>query len=177
MNRLLLALLTLVTLSSCSKKLTSFTEQLYDNQRWSDSDLKNIQFYLSDDIVLRRDAGTSRSALSRGKIIIENGRRIEQVVFKKNTPGVFVRMAGRDKFAMSFENGNDKYLIFGPSKKQNGRFVLLAKDWKRDFGKVTYGGEVWETGSVSAYAYLQVDIDRATSVKYQTKKVKGRRVK
>lgn len=173
---LFLALLIIISLSSCSKSLTSFTEKLYDEQNWSDAELKRIQFYLSDDIVLRRDAGTSQSRLNDGQIQIIDGRRVEQVVFKKGTPGVFVFSPSKDKFAISFEDDNDKYLMFGPSKKWSGRFVLLAKEWKRNRGKVRYNDKIWNTSSESAYTALLVDLKKASKTKYKSTSVKGRKI-
>ena len=36
--------LSLVVFSSCSPRLTPFTQDLYDENGWSDDDLKKIQF-------------------------------------------------------------------------------------------------------------------------------------
>ncbi len=179
MQKLIYLLLSIMVLglSSCSTKLTSFTERLYDQHRWSEQQLKQIQFYLSDDIVLRRDAGTSRSKLDNGQILVVDGRKIEQVVFKKGTPGVFVFSPSRDKFAISFESSNDKYLMFGPSDKWSGKFVLLAKEWKRNRGKISYDDKTWNTSSESAYATLLVDLKKANNTKYKKKTVSGRKVR
>jgi len=174
---LLAAIFIVIGLSSCSKSLTSFTDKLYKEQRWSDSQLEKIQFYLSDDIVLRRDAGSSQSKLDGGQIQIIDGRRVEQVIFKKGTPGVFVFSPSRDKFAISFEDNSDKYLMFGPSEKWSGRYVLLAKEWKRNRGKISYDGKVWNTSSESAYTALLVDLKKANNTKYKSKSVKGRKIR
>jgi len=174
---ILIALFIIISLSSCSKSLTSFTDQLYKQQRWSDTELKRIQFYLSDDIVLRRDAGTTKSRLDEGQIQIIDGRRVEQVVFRKGTPGVFVFSPSKDKFAISFEDNSDKYLMFGPSDKWSGRYVLLAKEWKKNRGKISYDGKVWNTSSESAYTALQVDLKKASNTQYKSKSVKGRKIR
>jgi len=63
-----LSLLALVVLgmSSCSKDLSPFTKSLYQQNRWSESELSQIQFYLSDDIVIRRQLRDASSAIIRG---------------------------------------------------------------------------------------------------------------
>ncbi|MFT5383814.1 MAG: hypothetical protein ACI81W_001214, partial [Saprospiraceae bacterium] len=43
-----IAILTLL-ISSCSPKLTPFTEDLQQENGWSESELKQIQFYVSKD--------------------------------------------------------------------------------------------------------------------------------
>lgn len=179
MNRIIILALALVSigLSSCSPTLSSFTDRLYQDNDWSEQDLKRIQFYLSDDIVLRRDAGSSKSKLENGKIEIVDGRRVEQVIFKKGTPGVFVFSPSKDKFAISFESSNDRYLMFGPSDKWSGRYVLLAKEWKKNRGMITYDDKVWSTSSESAYATLMVDLKKANNTKYKRTTVTGRKVR
>lgn len=174
---LILASTLIVILSSCSSKLTPYTERLNENYRWTDSQLKNIQFYLSEDIVLWRDLGSSKTRVSNGQIKIIDGRKVEQIVFKKGTPGVFVFSPSGDKFAISFEDSNDKFLMFGPSKKMSGRFVLLAKEWNGGTGKVTYDDQVWRTSSESAYASLLVDLKKANNTSVKKKTVSGRKVR
>ena len=66
--------------------------------------------------------------------------------------------------------------MFGPNQKAKGRYVLLAKDWGKNSGDITYGGTVYETSSASAYAALMVDIKRARKTKYRTKTAEGNRV-
>lgn len=169
------AVMCMITFSSCSKKLSYFTDNLYEDYSWSEEDLKQIQFYLSSDIVLFREATSDDVRISEGKIKIRDGRKVEEIVFKKGTPGLLIFSPKQNRFAVSFED-NDKYLMFGPNEKAGGRFVLLAKDWKKRTGQVTYGGETFYTSSASAFASLLVDLDSVGRTKYQVKKVKGRTI-
>ena len=173
----LFALIALVSFSSCSKNLSYFTHDLSDEFRWSEDDLKKIQFYLSEDIVLRRALGGDHSTISNGKIKLVNGREVEEIVFKKGTPGVCLFSPKSDRVAVSFdEEGIDNYLMFGPNKRANGKYVLLAKEWKKNNGKVSYNKQTYETTSRSAYAALMVDLDTARKVSYKKKTAEGRKV-
>jgi len=163
-------------LSSCSPKLSPFTQRMYDEFSWTESDLKQIQFYLSEDVVLIRDKGADDSRINDGKIRVEDNRQVERVVFKKGTPGVLLDSPRENRFAISFDD-SDNYLIFGPSKKNGGRYTLRAKDWSRSHGRISYNGTTYRTSSSSAYAALMVDIKKARSTDYRSKKVKGRRVR
>ena len=170
------SLLCAFILSSCSNNLRPFTDDVYYEFGDSKSKLSKIQFYLSSDIVLFRDYGGTRSSIKNGKIKIVDGRKIEEVVFKKGTPGVFVFSPKRDRIAVSFEASDDKYLMFGPNQKVGGRFVLLAKEWNNRRGKVTYGDEVWNTTSSSAYANLMVDLEKARNTRVSKTTVRGRKI-
>jgi hypothetical protein len=162
--------------ASCSPTLHPFTDDVYEEFGQSKEKLAKIQFYLSNDIVLYRDYGNKQSEVVDGKIKIVDGRKIEEIIFKKGTPGVFVFTPKKDRIAISFEEGDGKFLMFGPNSKVGGRFVLLAKEWKNRRGKVSYANKIWLTNDASAYANLMVDLDKARSTRVSKKTVKGRRI-
>ncbi len=174
-----MAILTIL-LSSCSPKLTPFTERLQQENDWSESELKKIQFYVSGDIVLRRQATKGVSKIEHGEIKIIDGKRVEEIVIKKGTPGVFLFQPKEGRFAISFESREDKdpYLIFGPSKKARGRYTLRAKDWGNNNrgGKVSYGGRAFYTPTESAYAILMVDLKRVKDTKVKSRTAGGRKI-
>ena len=79
---------------------------------------------------------------------------------------------------ISFENGGDKrYLMFGPNPKMNNRFVILASEWKKRSGIVSYDGIKYRISSEDAVAGLLVDLKRINKVKIASRQVKGRSVK
>jgi len=163
-------------LSACSPKLSPFTDNVYEEFDHSDRTLSQVQFYLSSDIILYRDFGGSESRVENGVIKFVDGRKIEEVIFKKGTPGVYLFSPKNERVAIAFEEGTDNYLMFGANDKAGGRFVLLAKEWRKRRGKVSYAGEVWNTTDESAYANLLVDLDRARKTSVSKKTVGGRRV-
>ncbi len=162
--------------TSCSNKLKYFTQDLYEDFGWTERDLRAIQFYVSEDIVLYKKLSAEEARISKGKIRIVDGSQVEEVIIEQGTPGVFVRSPKQERFAISFEDDASKFLMFGPSDKHNGRFVLLGKEWNKRSGKITYGNEVYETSSSSAYAALMVDINKAYKTKYKSRRAGGKRV-
>lgn len=172
-----LAALAVLALSACSPALTPFTESLYKKNQWQESELKRIQFYLSEDVVLRREISGSKSEIISGEIKMVDGRQVEEVAIPRLTPGVLLFMPKDDRFAISFEEGGrERYLIFGPSPKMDGRFVLLASEWGRRSGVVTYEGKKWRVGSQGAFASLLVDLKKANRVSVDSRRATGRRV-
>ncbi|HJW28233.1 MAG TPA: hypothetical protein VJ508_03180 [Saprospiraceae bacterium] len=170
--------LLLLGLVSCSPQYSYFTQNLYENQKWTQEDIRRIQFYVSRDIVLTRSLTDGDSKIAEGKIRIRNGRKVEQVVIKTGTPGVLVLMPKEDRFAISFEpDDNDAYLMFGPNPKLDNRYALLAQTWEQQNGKVHYKGNVYDVDSSSAYASLMVDLQRIGSNEYQTHRAQGRTIK
>jgi len=174
-NLILFVVILGVTLPSCSKRLSYFTQDLYEEHNWSIDDLQGVQFYLSEDIVLYRQLESESSAIQDGKIKLRDGRKVEEVIFEKGTPGILSFSPKANRFAVNFDN-DDRYLMFGPSSKAGGRFVLLAKDWDKRTGKVTYGGTTYNTSSSSAFASLLVDLDKFGRTSYRVEKAEGRKL-
>ncbi|HMG15698.1 MAG TPA: hypothetical protein VK590_09635 [Saprospiraceae bacterium] len=174
--KLLSISLIILVMASCTPTLTPFTNRLYEKYNWKDDELKRIQFYLSSDIVLRRDFDkASGTEFDKGSIKIVDGKKIEQVVIPHGTPGVFMFKPNEKKFAISFESGNDqKYLMFGPNPKRGGEFVLLASDWEGKNGIVTYDGKEYVTDASAAWANLLVDLKKSRNLIVENRTVKGR---
>ena len=171
----ILSTIIILSLSSCSKRLSYFTEDLYKEHNWSVEELKQVQFYLSEDIVLYRELQSESAAIDDGKIKLSNGRKVDEIVFKKGTPGVLSFSPKENRFAINFDD-DDRFLMFGPNQKAGGRFVLLAKDWNRSAGTITYGGESYRTSNASAFASLLVDLDNVGRTSYNSEKADGRKI-
>ena len=184
MKKFLFGLVWLSILGSCSPQLAPFSSTLIRDYQFDDEALSRIQFYLSDDIVLHRQLRQGESTIDQGRISVRDGRRVEEIIFQEGTPGVFVFSPGDDKMAISFERGDDRYLIFGPTSRSRGNrnghegvYRLLAKEWKRDYGIITYDGKEYYTPNRSAYVTLLVDIDERVHVNRRIKEVDGRTVR
>src|SRR4030095_14374833 len=163
--------------TACSPQYTYFTKSLYEQEKWSEEDIMRIQFFISEDIVLSRYLSEGETSISEGKIIIVEGRKVQQVVIEAFTPGVLVFMPETDRFAISFEEGdNDAYLMFGPNLKYEERFALLAQDWAEESGTVHYKGQPYEVDVNSAFAALMVDLKHGED-QYETRNVQGRTIK
>lgn len=173
----LAAMLVLISLSACSPTLTSFTQRLYDQYDWTESELKRIQFYVSDPIILRRQLTGGTSEIISGEIKIVDGREVEEVIIRRNTPGVLLFMPKDDRFAISFEaEGDDRYLVFGPNPKAGNRYALLASEWNRRMGTVTYEGRKFDVDAGSAFASLMVDLKKIRKISVSSRTARGRKV-
>lgn len=167
----------MLAFNSCSPSLTPFTQKLYEDYRWTEDDLKRIQFYLSEDIVLRRKFTDGESRIQDGKIKTIQGEKVEELIFPRGTPCVYLFSPKTQRFAISFEASEPpKYLMFGPNPKYSNRFMLLGKEWDRHSGTITYNGVNWYTTTASAVSCLLVDLQKANVLEHQTKVVKGQRV-
>ncbi len=176
MKRILFFGLIVLFLSSCGTNLKPLTQRMYEEYGWSERDLQSVQFYVSRDIVLEKKAMDNVTSIKEGKIKVTEDRVIEKVVIKRGTPGSLLFMPKQNRLAISFDNDDNKYLIFGASEKNNGKFMLFAKDWDRNRGIMTYDGQTYYTTSSSAMAYLLVDIREAAKMKVSNNVAPGRKI-
>ena len=172
----LLFLGSILLFTACGPNLKPFTKGLYEERQWSDEDLRRVQFYLSQDIVMRRQLSGSTFEVISGEIKIVDGRKVEEIVIRKGTPGVFVFRPKTNRLAISFEDSDKRFLVFGPNPKASGRFVLLASDWGRYQGKVTYENQKYTVNSSSAYSSLMVDLKKIRKTSVSSRTARGRKV-
>ena len=175
----LLPLLALFTLlfSGCGPRLSPLTQRMIEDQNWQDRELKRIQFYLSEDLILTREFRSGNTEIRNGQVKMLDGRQVEQMVFKRKTPGVFVFSPKTQRMAVSFDSDDENYLVFGPNPKAGNRYTLLASDWNRRAGKVTYAGKTWRVNANDAFASLMIPLKRLRDNEVRGKVARGRKLK
>jgi hypothetical protein len=87
-----LAALLALALSACAKP--AFTRAVRDRYALADSDVRRIQFYTSEEIVLQREITEQTKSISSNELVVRDGVRIEEIVIPARTPGVALRVEG-----------------------------------------------------------------------------------
>lgn len=178
MYKTIFSIVALLILGSCSPRLTPFTSGLMQDLQWTTEDLRRIQYYLAEDVILERTVRENKSEIVVGEIIMKDGKKTDRLVFRQGTPGVLVREINRDKLAIGFDKNNpDRFLVFTPHPKRNGVFVLSAQNWQDGRGQVTYGGNTYFTVPGSGLASLSVKIKGTRSNNTTTRDIEGRTVR
>ena len=167
----------LALLTSCGPKLSPLTQRVIEDQGWGSEEFERIQFYLSDDLILTRELRAGQTQIRNGEVKIVNGREVEQVVFPSRTPGVFVFSPKTQRMAVSFERSDDNFLVFGPNPKAGNRYTLLASNWDRNSGSVTYAGKTWRVSAADAYASLMIPLKRLRDSDVRGNVAGGRKLK
>lgn len=94
----------LPVLTGCGSSLIPFTHELRTTHGLSNDDVKNLQFYTSHAITLRRELESGSRRVAGGRMLVVLGKTVEEVVVPSGTPGVAVEV-GRESIAVSFEPG------------------------------------------------------------------------
>lgn len=160
MKKLIFLLVPIFILSSC-KTFVPFTNKLKTDNSWNESDIKKIQFYLSNTITLHRQLGNSETKIESGVIKTVDGKKVEEIIIKKGTPGIVTNFADKKRMAVSFEIDDSHYLTFGSYENRDGRYYLMLKDYQKDkWSKVTYVQKEFYISPASLQAFLQVDMKK-----------------
>lgn len=154
----------------CASSRVPFTPQLAE--QFSEEDFKGIQFYVSSKIILHRDiTSAGQSVTPRGKIVLENGKQIEEVLIKRGSPGVELSQEKGRSITVSFEppiENVESFLRFDASKP-DGPYYLMMTDLK-------YGTESFQVLEGLQKAYIEVDADRLENIDSHRRTAPGRTV-
>jgi hypothetical protein len=162
------------TMIACSPKVI-YTTNVQQKYKLTESDLKKIQFYTSDDIVLYTKETASKTETDKGELVVKSNSEEERILIKKGTPCIVEKIIGTDKLSISFEVGEGKFLVFGTAEA-NGPYKLLAENWANGRGKLTYDNKIYYASSYSGNAYLLFKLTKTQKNLSKQKVAEGRKV-
>ena len=162
-------------LNACAP-MVPFTQGIREKYNLNEQELKSIQFYTSHDIVLRRgDAGTNK-VTKEGELVVLQEKKVEEIFIKAGTPCVIQQLVDGNKVTVSFEEGTDKYLVFGSLSQRNGYYNLLALEWDQGRGKINYGGHTYYVPRGSENIFLLFKMKSLGKFEKDQKVLKGKKL-
>jgi hypothetical protein len=183
---LIILILPLAFLNSCEtpNQLTDgnlfvpFTKDLLQRITSSNLDIKKVQFFIDQRLILRRTLGNQKSNIKGGQILFENGLYIHEVIIPKYTPGICEGIDG-DRISISFELQNND-IKFGPHGDNQESFTLSARNWNNGTGELTYDNATYTVKCAAcpnvAITTLLVKKSEASKIQKTQRIVRGRRV-
>ena len=180
----LLLLLAVALLSSCSLNRMYLTVATKQDIEKAGVDIKQVQFYNSEEIVLARQLSKGELKVAEGKVRIENGKSIEEIITPANTPGI-CELNDEKTLKVSFDTGDGKSIPFlverkGDMATSGSYFKIGAKKWERtargqQIGKVDYQGQIYNLVR-GANSRLMIDKSILNKVDRNTHVAKGRKL-
>lgn len=114
--------------------------------------MAQVQFYNSEEIVLARQIGKEEVKVAQGKVRIENGKQIEEIIIPPNTPGI-CELKDEKTLKISFDDGEGHSIPFlverrGDMVVSGSYFKIGARKWVttgngRKVGQLDYEGKVY----------------------------------
>ena len=173
-NNIIIALLVVATFASCSSSKTYFSTQIRQKVESTGTPLTQLQYYIDRDVELSREILKDETKVTTGVVRFENGKNLNIITLKKNTPGVCTKVLP-DKILVSFEVGDDKFLTFGKTKyaTDTDPYKVLANSWIGDYGSITYEGKNYFIHS-GTEASIMIKTSELTKEEVNKRKMKGR---
>lgn len=156
-----------------------FTKQLRQRIESNHLDIKKVQFFVDQKLVLRRSMGTQKNDIKSGVLLFENGQYINEVIIPKNTPGVCTNLTS-DGLMVSFELQNNNSIEFGPGGLNGSYFTLYARNWSGGTADMTYDNKTYKVQCATCYnagdIKLVVRQSEADKLEKTQRVVEGRKV-
>lgn len=147
-------------------------------------DISQVQFYNSEEIILSRYISKEELKVAEGKVRIENGKNIEEIIIPANTPGI-CELKDEKTLKVSFEDGDGKTIPFlverrGEVVVASSYFKIGAKEWTRTdrgqrIGTLDYQGQDY-TIVRGQNARLMIDKSIMNKVDRDVHVAKGRKL-
>ncbi len=181
-HRLLLSMVALfgcVSATSCASfEPIPFTQELIDQHRLTDTDVRNLQYFVDNPIVLRREVRDANREVVRGRLVTREGRLVDEVMVEPLTPGVSLE-AEIGVLEVSFERPT--FLYFAPGRSGSmltGQYCLATtvSHVSRDEVRIRFDGQLYDASEGYRTACLLVDARELNELERRRRILKGERI-
>ncbi len=156
-----------------------FTRDLFNRLRAYNIDIKKVQFFVDQKVVLTRFIDVNKAEINSGVVKFVNGRYINEIVIPANTPCVCDSIDA-DGLRVSFERGNTNEFKFINNKYSPDFYIFSGTNWKDGscdvlYDKIIYRASCGTCNSAADIKLLvrQSDMDNTQK---NTKILGGRKV-
>ena len=156
-----------------------FTKSLKDLVDRNNLDIKKLQFFVDQKLIMRRSLGKQKVDIKSGVIVFENGEYMQEIIIPAFTPGVCEHSTG-NQLQISFEtsSNNMSFAAMG----DNTYFRLLGHNWDQRYGttEIVYDNQNYKVQCASCTnagdAKLVVRKNQMDKLQNSKRIVEGRKV-
>ena len=120
-----------------SRDYVPFTSQLKHRLERDSIDIKKVQFYIDQKLILSRYLDDEKAQVTSGKVRLENGKYINEVIVPPFTPGVCEDIQNGN-LMISFEKGSSDMGFGLGSGYTANTYVLYGYDWRNGTAVVNF---------------------------------------
>ncbi len=177
----LLSLVCFVLLPACTTttepnygRYIPFTRELIFTYSLSEDDVKHLQFYVSKEILLRRELSKGEANIAKGKLIVDNGKEVDEVEVPQFAPGIAdaaeFNTDDIDYIDVRFEEGASVIEFIARDAKPRDSFGLM---FHTETHSVPFGDREYQPMHDSLHAILLVDRDVLSNLQSNRRVLKG----
>ncbi len=129
-----------------------FTRELYNRLRSNNQDIRKLQFFIDQTIILSRGLSQDKLYIDKGKVVNQFGVNENKIELPALTPGV-IEAIEPDGLRVAFEGGGNN-LKFINNKYSPEFFIFSGTNWENGTAEVPYRSTTYRAscatcGSVS----------------------------
>ncbi len=118
-----------------------FTRELYNRLRTNNQDIRKLQFFVDQTIILSRGLSQDKLYIDKGTVVNQTGVNENKIELQKLTPGV-VEAIDPDGLRVSFESAGNN-LKFINNKYSPEFFIFSGTNWEAGTAEVNYNGTTY----------------------------------
>lgn len=151
-----------------------FTQTLRAEYSLTPPEIKRLQFYVSNPILLRHVASSGKHEIAKGKLVTKAGQDINEIVVNRGTPGIALDV-GNPELRISFEK-NFSFRFVPGTGAQSDVYVLGIARTTQGEPVVRYGGADFMMEKNSQLVHLLINKEELSEVVNKRRVLPGRKV-
>ena len=194
MKKILIFALCLSLFAGCSKKVQEpepivvapvikekinyfpFMSETINKYSLTESDLLALQFYISNDIILKKKSNKLNSKIAEGALVINNDINSDEVIIEALTLCTLVKIE-ENTIQVRFEDENYTLTFKNSTQDKMDKYYLSADSWQDKKGFLRTNNALYEAIGTSGDAYLMINLKISDYVKNNKSVLQGHTVK
>lgn len=129
-----------------------FTRDLYNRLREANQDIRKLQFFVDQTIILSRGTSQDKLFIDQGKLVNQSGMNENKIELPTLTPGI-IELIEPDGMRISFESANNN-IKFINNKYSPEFFIFSGNNWENGTAEIDYKGTTYRAscGTCSSVA-------------------------
>lgn len=146
-----------------------FTRELYNRLRENKQDIRKLQFFVDQTIILSRGSSQDKLYIDQAKVVNQYGVNENKIELPALTPGV-VEAIEPDGLRVSFESPNNNFKFIN-NKYSPEFFAFSGTNWDNGTAEVTYNGTTFKAscGTCSSVADAKLVVRQKDVMAGETK--------
>ncbi len=146
-----------------------FTRELYNRLRQNNQDIRKLQFFVDQTIILSRGLSQDKLYIDQAKIVNQYGVNENKIELPALTPGV-VEAIEPDGLRVSFESPNNNFKFIN-NKYSPEFFAFSGTNWDNGTAEVAYKGTTYKAscGTCSSIADAKLVVRQKDVMAGETK--------
>lgn len=146
-----------------------FTRELYNRLRLNNQDIRKLQFFVDQTIILSRGLSQDKLYIDQAKIVNQYGINENKIELPALTPGV-VEAIEPDGLRISFESPNNNFKFIN-NKYSPEFFAFSGTNWDNGTAEVAYKGTTYKAscGTCSSIADAKLVVRQKDVMAGETK--------